>query len=145
MKRIETAVVIQRPIDQVFTYVIEPTNLPDWAPGFLAASSTSEGPIRVGSTSTRTTDFGGRRSESHHVVSELEPNARMAVSTKSGPLEIKEVFELEAVNGGTQITIAEEVTAPLFLKPAEWIFALMAGKNIDKYGRALKDQLERPD
>ena len=145
MKRIESSVVIQRPIDQVFAYVIEPSNLPDWAPGFLEASSTSEGEIRVGSTSMRITNFGGRRSKSEHVVTEFEPNTLMAVSTKTSLLEIKELFELEAANGGTRVTIAEEVTAPLLLKPAEWAFAFMAGKNIDNYGRALKDQLEKPD
>ena len=145
MKRIETSVVIQKPIDQVFAYVIEPSNLPDWAPGFLEATSTSEGAIQVGSTSTRITNFGGGRSESEHVVTEFEPNAVMAMSTKTGPLEIKELFELEVANGGTRVTIAEEVTAPFLLKPAEWIFSLMAGRNIDNYGRALRDRLEASD
>ena len=142
MKRIETAVVIQRPINQVFDYVIEPANLPDWAPGFLEATTTSEGPIKVGSTTTRITNFGGRQSESQHVVTEFEPNKVMAVSTKSGPLKIKEIFAFKATNGGTRVTIAEEVTAPLLLKPAEWIFALMAGRNIAKYGQGLIDLLE---
>ncbi len=45
MKRIETFVLIQMPLDQVFDYLIEPANLPHWAPGFLAATSTSKGPI----------------------------------------------------------------------------------------------------
>ena len=142
MKRIETSVVIQMPIDQVFAYVIEPANLAEWAPGFVAARSTSEGPIRVGSTSTRITNFSGRDSESQHVVIEFEQNSRMAASSKMGPMEIKEMFELKPTVGGTRVTIAEEVTAPLLLRPAEWIFGLMAGKNIDKYGPALKDRLE---
>jgi len=73
MKRIETSVVIQIPIDQVFAYVIEPANLPEW---------------------------------------------------------------------GTRVTIAEQVSAPWILRPAEWIFGYMAGKNIDKYGPALKKRLE---
>ncbi len=41
-----------------------------------------------------------------------------------------------------QIPIAEEVSAPWILRPAEWIFGYMAGKNIDKYGPALKKRLE---
>jgi len=144
MKRIETSVVIQMPIHQVFDYLIEPSNLPDWPPGFLEATSTSDGPIRIGSTSKRITDFGGRPSESQHVVSEFAPNALMSVSSKTGPLEIKELFELETAEGGTRVTVAEEITAPLLLKPAEWIFAFMAGRNIDKYGQGLKSRLEGP-
>ena len=145
MKRIETSAVIKRPIDQVFAYVIEPSNLPEWAPGYLKGTSTSDGTIRVGSTSTRISNFGGRQSESEHVVTEFEPNARIATSTKTGPLEIKELFEVESADGGTRVVIAEEVTAPMLLKPAEWIFAFMAGRNIGKYSQALRDRLEAPE
>ena len=66
----------------------------------------------------------------------------MAVSTKTGPFAIKEMFELHPADGGTRVTIAEEVSAHWLLRPGEWIFGLMAGKNIDKYGPALKDRLE---
>jgi uncharacterized protein YndB with AHSA1/START domain len=145
MKRIETTVVIQRPVDEVFAYIVEPANLPEWAPGFLEASWTSEGSIRVGSTSTRVTNFGGRRSESNHIVTEFEPNVLMAVSRKSATMQIVEKFEMETVDGGTRVTIAEEVTTPLFLKPAEWIFARMSEKTIDLYGRAIKRRLEKSD
>ena len=143
MKRIETSILIKKPIDEVFANVIEPANLPEWAPGFVEARSTSEGPIQVGSTSTRITNFGARDSESEHVISEFEPNALMAVNSKMGPMEIKEMFELKPADDGTRVTIAEEVTAPWYFRPAEWIFGLTAGKNIDKYGPALKDRLEQ--
>lgn len=145
MTRVETFVVIQKPVEEVFAYVIRPENLPEWAPGYLEATPTSRGPIGVGSTSRRVTDFGGRRSESEHVVTEFEPNVRISVRTKSGPLEIDEIFEFEAVEGGTRVTIAEEVTASLFMRPAAWAFALMAGRNVPKYGVALKDHLEKSD
>jgi len=143
MKRIETSVVIHMPIDEVFAYVIEPENMPEWAPGFVEARSTSDSPIRVGSTSSRVTNFGGRDSNSEHEVIEFESNARMAVRSNMGPMEIKEIFEVRAEDGGTHVTIAEEVTTPLLLRPAEWIFGAMASKNIHKYGPALKDRLEK--
>ena len=142
MKRIETSVVIDRPKDHIFAYVIEPSNIPEWAPGYLEGVSTSEGPIRVGSTSRRVANFGVRESESQHIVTEFEPNSHIAIDTKTGPLEIRESFDLEAADRGTRVTIAEEVSAPLLLKPAEWIFALSAGRNIAKYGEALKEKLE---
>lgn len=143
MKRIETTVVIDRPIEQVFAYVIEPGNMPDWAPGYLEGSWTSEGPVGVGSTSTRVTNFGGRESESQHVITEYERNARIATNTKTGPLEIKEIIEVEPSGDGTRVTIAEEVSAPLLLKPAEWVFAASAGRTFAIYGRALKERLEQ--
>lgn len=142
MRRIETSVIIQRPTDQVFAYVIEPSNMPEWAPGYLEGTLTSEAPVGLGSTSTRATEFGGRRSTSEHVVTEFRAGELIATSTKTGPLEIREIFELEPADGGTRVTITEEVTAPFLLKPAEWIFALTAGRNIGTYGTALKKKLE---
>ena len=81
MRRIEASVLIERPVDLVFAYVIEPSNMPDWAPGYLDREWTSEGPIRVGSTSRRVTNFGGRESESNHVVTAFEEDALIAVKT----------------------------------------------------------------
>ncbi len=39
MKRIETSVVIQMPIDQVFAYLIEPAKLPEWIFGYMAGKN----------------------------------------------------------------------------------------------------------
>ena len=112
MKRIETQVLIQIPIDQVFAYVIKPANFPDWAPGFVEGRSTSEGPIRVGSTSTRITNFSGRESESQHVVTELEPNSRMAMSSKTGPLEIIEIFKVQDAEGARGLRSRKKSARP---------------------------------
>jgi uncharacterized protein YndB with AHSA1/START domain len=142
-KRIETSIEIHRPIEQVFAFLIEPANQPEWAPGILQAQWTSDETIGVGSTYTRKTNYGGRQSESHHVVREFVPNELISTSTQYGPLEIREFFEVEAIEGGTRVTVAEEVTAPILVKPAEWVFAFMARRNFDKYGEALRDRIER--
>ncbi len=36
MKRLETSVEIQMPIEQVFAFLIEPSNLPEWIFGLMA-------------------------------------------------------------------------------------------------------------
>jgi uncharacterized protein YndB with AHSA1/START domain len=142
MQRVETSIIIQRPLDQIFAYLIEPSNLPEWAPGYVQARSTSDSPIGVGSTSMRVTNFGGRRSESQYTVINFEPNAQISFATQSGPLTIVEIFQVQQAGAGTRVTIAEEVSSRLVLKPIEWIFAFMASRNIAQYGEALKHQLE---
>lgn len=142
MKRIETTALIQKPLEEVFSYLIEPANFPEWAPGYVEAASTSPGPIRIGSSSTRVTDFGGRRAESEHTVTAYTPNQSISVTSRSGPFEIVEIFEVRLEGNVTRVTIAEEVSTPLLLKPLEWLFAIMAKQNINRYGTALKDQLD---
>jgi len=142
MKRLETSVEIKRSTSDIYSFLIEPSNLPKWAPGYLSGEWISEKPIQIGSRQKRTTNFGGREQESFHEITRFEKGKLFALRTKSGPLFIEEIIEIEKVAGGTKVTIAEEVSSPLLLKPAEWIFAAMAGKNIAKYGDALKNILE---
>ncbi len=39
MKRLETSVEIQMPIEQVFAFLIEPSNLPEWIFGLMAGKN----------------------------------------------------------------------------------------------------------
>lgn len=142
MKRVATSVTINRSASEVFSFILDPTNMPKWAPGYLLGEWTSKYPIKLGSKQKRVTNFGGKDQESTHEVSQYKKNKILAFIQKSGPLLIEEIIEIEEVSGGTKVTIAEEVVSPLILKPAEWIFATMASKNIAKYGVALKDVLE---
>ena len=144
MKRIETTVLVHRELNEVVAYLAEPANLPSWIPGTLKAHATSMGPVRLGSTSTRVMNYRGKESQSEHAVTQYEPNAVVALTTQSGPLQIVELFGLELAKGGTQVTLAEEVAAPFFLKPVEWVFARMVGRYLDQYASTLKEQLETP-
>ena len=50
MIKVETTVQIDRPSEEVFTYISNFENNPEWQSGQLEAKFTSEGPLSVGST-----------------------------------------------------------------------------------------------
>jgi uncharacterized protein YndB with AHSA1/START domain len=142
MVRVEKSVVINRPIEEVFTYVANPMNSEQWAGPVTEAKQTSEGPVGVGTTSTRVTDFLGRKSENEYVVTEYEPYRKFAEKTISGPLQTTESITFENVEGGTKVTVAGEVEASGFIKLAEPVFARMAKRQLETDTSNLKDLME---
>jgi uncharacterized protein YndB with AHSA1/START domain len=142
MVKVEKSVVINRPIEEVFAYVTNPDNVAEWAGPVTEAKQTSEGPVGVGTTSTRVTEFLGRRSESIYEVTEYEPNRKFAEKTTSGTLQTAEIITFESADGGTKVTIGGEVEATGFGKIAEPVFARMAKRQLDTDISNLKDLLE---
>jgi len=142
MHRIETSIEIYRYVGDVFDFVADPSNMPKWAPGYLAGEWVTKLPIRIGSKQKRVTNFGGGDRETIHVVTQFKKNSVIALSAITGPLVIEEIIETEKTSLGTSVVIAEEITAPLLLKPVEWIFAAMAKKNISAFSESLKKTLE---
>ena len=63
MVRVQTSVVISRPVEEVFEVVTNFEKNAQWQPRCLGAKQTSEGPIGVGTTFTDGAQFLGRRLE----------------------------------------------------------------------------------
>lgn len=142
MVKIETSIMINRPIEEVFTFVANPVNAAQWAGPVTESRITSEGPVGVGTTSTRVTQFLGRKSEDTYVVTEYKPNHKFAEKATSGNLHTEEIFTFKAVNGGTEVNLVGEVEATGFIKMAEPVFARVAKRQVETDIQNLKDLME---
>ena len=142
MTTVETSVVINRPVEEVFTYVADPSNIAQWAGPVVEAKQTSEGPVGLGTTSTRVTQFLGRTIESTYEIIEYEPNNYYKDKTTSGPVPIDSRMSFESVDDGTKVTIAGEIESSGFFKLAEPILARMAKRQMETDAQTLKDLLE---
>lgn len=60
MIKIEHSVIISRPVKDVFTYVTEVENEPQWIGEVVEVNKTSDGPMGVGSTYDNIVHFLGR-------------------------------------------------------------------------------------
>ena len=142
MVQVEKSVVINRPIEEVFAFVTNSENITMWAGPVKEARQTSEGPVGIGMTSIRITEFLGRKSEDSYVVTEYEPNRKFAQKATSGSLQTTEIMTFKSVEAGTKVTIAGEVEASGFIKMAEPVFARVAKRQFETDMSNLKDILE---
>jgi uncharacterized protein YndB with AHSA1/START domain len=142
MTTIEASVVINRPVEEIFAFVADPNNTVQWAGPVIEAEKTSEGPVGLGTTSTRVTQFLGRTMEATYEITEYEVNRYYADKMTSGPMPIGGRISFEPTNEGTKVTVAGDIEAAGFYKLAEPLIARMAKRQVATDVQTLKDLLE---
>lgn len=104
-----TTVVIERPVGRVFEYLADPENEKDWQGGLVESRKTSAGPMGVGATGEDVRMSMGRRMVTSWTCTGWEPDSSFAFRvTKPVPFAAR--YLLEAVNGGTRLTMTAEPT-----------------------------------
>ena len=142
MARMEASVVINRPVDEVFAYMADVRNWPQWNSGMLEGEQTSAGPVGVGTTFRGVNQFLGRRMEWTSEVTEYEPNRKMGQKITSGPMLIEQSLTFEPVEGGTRFTLVGEGETGGFFKLAEPIVNRTMQRQMEGNLANLKDILE---
>jgi uncharacterized membrane protein len=142
MVTVKMNVIINRSIEEVFSFVSDVDKIPLWAGPVTEAKLTSEGPVGVGSTSTKVQHILGRKMDADYEVTEYEKNRKFSEKTTSGPLDIESRITLEAANGGTKVNVEAEIETGGFFKIAEPVFANVIKRQVNTDFENLKDMLE---
>ena len=142
MIRIEQSVVIQRPLEEVFAFVANPGNDPQWNAPIRATRLTSAGPVGVGTTFRHEVEFMGRRFATTVEITEYVPNQRACVKTVGGPLDSWGCRTVEPVAGGTWLIVSLEGEARGLLKLGEAVAARAARHQLEPDLARLKAMLE---
>lgn len=142
MTRFEHSVTIERPLEEVWAYVIDPANDPVWQGAIVEVRRGAGVPLGVGSEIEEVSQFLGRRFEITFVVTEHEPMRRSAVRTTSGPVAATGCYTFEETEGGTRFTMEGDVDAHGLFKLAEPVFARLARREWEHGAATLKDLLE---
>jgi len=142
MLKIETSIVINRPVEEVFAVLSNVENNSKWSSAFLEAKQTSAGPIGVGTTWRVVQKALGQRIEGEVEVTEYEPNQKWAQKSKSGPFPVEVWQTYEPVAGGTRVSIVLEAEPGGFFKLAEPLLKAMLKRNIENDLANLKDLMD---
>lgn len=130
---------INRPIDEVFAYISDATNAPDWVSAVLETKET-ETP-RIGSHATQTGRFMGRKFEFTSEVTEYEPNHVFAFLATE-PFRLTNRIVLTPQGTGTHLDVRMEGEVGSFFKIAEPLVQTMAQRQFTSDYANLKDMLE---
>ena len=144
MIRAEQTSIIDRPIEDVFRYVGDQTNTPNWQAGLLEVRRTSDGPLGVGTTHTIVRSFMRRRMEADNVYVAYVPNELITFKTTSGPVRLEASYVFESTVEGTRLTSRIEMDASGFVSLAEPLIAAGLKREMKAAFRLLKDLLETP-
>jgi len=138
---VQVNIVINRPLEEVFSFLSNLENNMKWRSGMIKAEKISEGPIGVGTTYRVINNFFGRRAEGEAVVTEYELNRKYATANKSG-LPIKTQRTFESVEGGTRVTFSVETELGGFFKLVEPLMASIDKRRLAADAATVKKLIE---
>jgi len=142
MTKVETSVVINRPLEEVFAFIADFENNPQWQAGMQEARQISEGPIDVGTTYNQLAKFLGRPVESTFEIIEYEPNQRIKGRSTSGSFPITFTRTVEPTPEGTKVSALIEGDASGFFRLAEPLLNRMVQRQVNGDYTKLKSLLE---
>jgi uncharacterized membrane protein len=114
MRRIEESLVINRPCDEVFAYLEDRANDPEWMVSvreshWLDTGGTGvPGPTGIGRRGRMVMRIRGREVEFIDEVAEYEPGRRIGHRTIQGPFPLNTACLCEPASGGCRATVVGE-------------------------------------
>lgn len=144
MRRIERSAFIQRPAGEVFAFLAAFDRNPEWETGVLRTTQVPDGPVAIGTRLIEERSFLGRHIRTTYEVVEYEPDRRIALESRSGPVQVRGGYTVTPVDGGVRVTDVAEFETGGFFKLAEPLFTRAARSTIDRNLASLKHALESP-
>lgn len=102
MPEIKGSIDIDRPVEDVFSYLSDPKNNVEWESGVVEMELTSEGPVGVGSKGRRVENFMGT-DEGTWEITEYEENKTLAMTFESPRFSGEGSWRLESTGGATRL------------------------------------------
>lgn len=143
MAQAQHRVVVERPPDEVFEFLTDLSNVPEWQSGAVEVRE-PDGALEVGTTYVEVLQFLGKRMEATIEVTELEPGRRFSLRTRSGPIPFEVRHTLEPANGGSATRVHVELQGEpggLF-KLAEPLVMRNAKRQLEGDFATLKEMVE---
>jgi carbon monoxide dehydrogenase subunit G len=113
MPHVEESIVIEKPPEDVFAFLMTPENDRLWFSTAIERRLDPEGPVGVGSKIHGVDRFLGRQAASMVEVTQHEPPRRSSIRSLSGPFSFTGDYIVEPANGGTRFTWVLDAAAGL--------------------------------
>jgi uncharacterized protein YndB with AHSA1/START domain len=141
--RIEESVGINRPLEEVFDYVANYENLPEWSGIVLEVQKGTEGQLQEGGRFTVVAKFLGRRFGTPFEVSAHQPPRCHSDRSMGGAFEQEYTYTFEeTAGGGTRFTQVAEGEPGGFFRLAGPLLEMAGRRQFRADLQTLKDLLE---
>src|SRR5215212_5688996 len=140
----ESTVIIERPVEEVFGFVLDLTNIPATDPSVKSVEKTSEGPIAAGTTFLMRQEAPpvGKVREATVRYTAVEPDRNIEFEAMVGPIAPTARLTFEQANGGTKVTFRGEPNPVGPLKIISPLISYQGQRMWNKRLAGLKSTLE---
>jgi uncharacterized protein YndB with AHSA1/START domain len=137
----ETAVRIERTVDEVFDYVSDPRNFPRWNSAVQAVSVTS-GEGDPGSTYLMERELPGGRAQNELEILDRDRPSEFAIRTTSGPTPFVYRYRFHSDGPATVVHLAAEVELSGIARALGPLGARVVKRGVDANFATLRQILE---
>jgi uncharacterized protein YndB with AHSA1/START domain len=102
---VQTAIVIDRPPEQVAAFAGDPAKAPQWYVNIKSVEWKTQPPVAKGSKIAFTANFLGRKLAYTYEVTDYVPGERLVMCTAEGPFPMETTYIWERAGGGTRMTL----------------------------------------
>jgi uncharacterized protein YndB with AHSA1/START domain len=142
MYTFEKRVFINRTQQEVFEFVTNPANSPQWEKTILSAEWTSDGLPTVGSTFKIIIKFGILKMKTEFEITEWDPFTMYSYKMADRNLQGRTRIKFESKETGTQVTQNSQIQGKGLMKLLEGLFGRQSEKGDGRAYDALKLLLE---
>jgi carbon monoxide dehydrogenase subunit G len=143
MTVLEQELIINRPLQDVWDYISDPSKLVEWQASAESFEWTSDPPYGVGSTMLGVAKLIGRKVESKSEITVWDPPTEYGLKQVGGPIPFRATIKLQSTDNVTRLTVRGEMEIGGLFKIAEGLVLKQMQKEMDKDYNALKDLLEK--
>ena len=142
----DSKVIIERPVEEVFGFVADPSNIPSIDPSVQSVEKSSEGPLDAGTTfrMRRKAPLLGKARETSMRCTAVEPNRKIKLEAITGPITPAASLTFERADGGTRVRFHGEPNQVEPLKVLSPLSTRQVQNMWDKRLARLKSTLEAP-
>lgn len=141
--KIQIQVHINKPAEQIFSYISNFSNHKEMFSANLDSKQTSEGSVGVGTTMRNIAKFMGMKMEERFVVTGYELNKFIEKRSAPGSTFVtSDKMSLEKVNGGTLFTLYCDADFTGVMKLLDGFMEKQVGKILTKDMNLLKEKIE---
>jgi uncharacterized protein YndB with AHSA1/START domain len=131
MQRVERRATIPAPAEEVFAFLAELDNLPEWMAGVVEARRTSDGPMAVGRTAQVVRELMGQRIAAPLTVTAYDPPRRLVVASFVSGVGVSIALDIDTdANDQSEISVTAEIRGSGLTGFMEPMIASAAGNDL---------------
>lgn len=105
MDNMTTAIIINRPVEVIFSWLTDFRNHMQWQPNLVEAEITSPEPFGIGTTYRYVSKVMGCRFASSGEITAYEPNRVWGQKSHDGSAPVETIYELKPCQNGTKVIV----------------------------------------
>lgn len=137
----EVTIHLNKPVEQVFAFLMDTSKLATWQSNLIKSEQLTEGPLRMGSRFREIRRINNKETEIQGEITALEPNKRLETKTATKPQAMVS-YSLDPEQGGTRLKYKFVLITSGLMRLMEPVIASSIKKDTEADFETLKRVLE---